>query len=72
LTSVTADDVPEGEGDDVEQAVLGSWQHTHIDYGSGFEPVSPTTDIRYVLSPETFLYCQDVEGATDLQSVQLH
>jgi hypothetical protein len=56
---------PTGEGDDVALAVLGSWQHTHINEGGGFKPVKPTTDIRYVLSSDTFLYCQDVQGATE-------
>ena len=55
---------PSGEGDDLALAMLGSWQHTHINEGGGFEPVKPTTDIRYVLSSDTFLYCQDVQGAT--------
>ncbi|MCL1586909.1 MAG: hypothetical protein M3092_00700 [Actinomycetia bacterium] len=56
---------PTGPGDDVALAVLGSWQHTHINEGGGFKPVKPTTDIRYVLSSDTFLYCQDVQGATE-------
>jgi hypothetical protein len=56
---------PTGEGTDLPVAVLGSWQHTHINEGGGFEPVKPTTDIRYVLSSDTFLYCQDVQGATE-------
>ena len=55
---------PSGEGDDVAVAFLGSWQHTHINEGGGFKPLKPTTDIRYVLSSDTFLYCQDVQGAT--------
>lgn len=55
---------PSGEGDDIAVAFLGSWQHTHINEGGGFKAVKPTTDIRYVLSTDTFLYCQDVQGAT--------
>jgi len=55
---------PAGEGDDVTVALLGSWQHTHINEGGGFKPLKSTTDIRYVLSSDTFLYCQDVQGAT--------
>jgi hypothetical protein len=55
---------PTGESDDIAGAFLGSWQHTHINEGGGFKPVKPTTDIRYVLSSDTFLYCQDVQGAT--------
>ena len=65
MSSNGTGNVPASEGDDVTQAVLGSWQHTHIDTGGGFEPLSPTTDIRYVLTSDRFLYCQDVEGATD-------
>ncbi|MCL1601839.1 MAG: hypothetical protein M3112_09960 [Actinomycetia bacterium] len=65
LSSSSAGAVPDAEGSDIAQAVLGSWQHTHIDSGGGFEAVKPTTDIRYVLSSDTFLYCQDVESATD-------
>ena len=56
---------PTGAGDDVALAVLGSWQHTHINEGGGFKPVKLTTDIRYVLTSDTFLYCQDVQGATE-------
>jgi hypothetical protein len=65
LTADDTSDAPASEGDDLAQAILGTWQHTHIDSGAGFEPVSPTTDIRFVLSSDRFLYCQDVEGATD-------
>ena len=55
---------PTGEGNDLAVALLGSWQHTHINEGGGFKPLKPTTDIRFVLSSGTFLYCQDVQGAT--------
>ncbi len=65
LPSDEPGDVPTSEGTDIAQVIFGSWQHTHIDAGAGFEPVKPTTDIRYVLSSDRFLYCQDVEGATD-------
>ena len=64
LSSGDVGSFPTGEGGDLSQAVLGSWQHTHIDEGSGFVPLKPTTDIRFVLSGDTFLYCQDVKGAT--------
>ncbi|MGO2745318.1 hypothetical protein [Microbacterium sp.] len=44
--------------------LIGAWQHTHTDEGSGFEAVM--NDHRYVLpSPERMLYCQHVPGATD-------
>ena len=65
LASADADGAPTDEGDEVSAAILGSWQHTHTDTGAGFEAVGPTIDIRYVLSSDRFLYCQDVEGATD-------
>ena len=63
LSSADASE-PSGEGADLTLAILGSWQHTHINEGGGFKPVKSTTDIRYVLSSDTFLYCQDVQGAT--------
>lgn len=65
LTSVDASQIPAAEGSELAQAILGSWQRTHTNTGSGFEPVGPTIDIRFVLSADQFLYCQDVEGATD-------
>lgn len=44
--------------------LVGSWQHTHTDEGSGFEEVE--NDHRYVFtSPERMLYCQHVPGATE-------
>ena len=64
LVSTGASSAPSSQGDDLGMAILGSWQHTFIDSGTGFEPVKPTTDIRYVLTEDRFLYCQDVEGAT--------
>lgn len=65
LAAGDASDEPAGEGSDLGQAILGSWQHTHIDEGSGFVALKPTTDIRFVLSSDRVLYCQDVEGATN-------
>lgn len=56
---------PTGTAGKLSETIIGSWQHTHIDTGAGFEPLKSTTDIRFVLSPDRFLYCQDVEGATD-------
>lgn len=69
LSSEASDDAPSGEGTDFETAILGSWQHTHINEGSGFEPLKPTTDIRFVLTSDRFLYCQDVDGATDKSEI---
>ncbi len=65
LASGSADAVPSAPGGDLTTALIGAWQHTHIDTGSGYEAVSPTTDIRYVFpSTARLLYCQDVENAT--------
>lgn len=69
LSSEASDDAPSGEGTDFETAILGSWQHTHINEGSGFEPLKSTTDIRFVLTSDRFLYCQDVDGATDKSEI---
>lgn len=58
-------DAPAAAGSDLETVLIGSWQHTHIDSGAGYEAVKPTTDIRYVFpSTSRLLYCQDVKGAT--------
>lgn len=65
LDSGSASDAPSSPGADLETALIGSWQHTHIDSGAGFEPLETTTDIRYVFPSTTrLLYCQDVQGAT--------
>lgn len=57
---------PRDQNGDVGTALIGAWQHTHIDEGSGYEAVKPTTDIRYVFPSTTrMLYCQDVKGATN-------
>lgn len=56
---------PSGQSGDLAAVLIGSWQHTHIDSGSGYEPLKPTTDIRFVFpSTDRLLYCQDVAGAT--------
>ncbi|XBH21349.1 hypothetical protein V5R04_14225 [Jonesiaceae bacterium BS-20] len=56
---------PSSPGDALERVIIGAWQHTHIDSGSGFEPLNSGTDIRYVFPSATrLLYCQDVAGAT--------
>lgn len=58
--------VPDTSSGDLASALIGSWQHTHIDSGAGFEALAPTTDIRFVFpSSDRLLYCQDVEGATN-------
>jgi hypothetical protein len=65
LSNGDTSSTPTSGAGDVAQAMLGSWQHTYIDSGSGFEALDTTRDIRYVLADGRFLYCQDVEGATD-------
>ena len=65
LAAEGASDVPSSGEGDVAQAILGSWQHVAINSGAGFESLATTRDIRYVLAAGRFLYCQDVEGATD-------
>ncbi|MEO7348392.1 MAG: hypothetical protein ABIW32_00790, partial [Terrimesophilobacter sp.] len=56
---------PSGREGDLAIALIGSWQHTHTDSGSGFEALKTTTDIRFVFpSTKRLLYCQDVAGAT--------
>lgn len=56
---------PNGQSGDLATVLIGSWQHTHIDSGSGYEALKPTTDIRFVFPSTTrLLYCQDVAGAT--------
>lgn len=56
---------PSGQSGELATAIIGAWQHTHIDSGSGYEALEPTTDIRFVFPSTTrMLYCQDVTGAT--------
>ncbi len=44
--------------------LVGAWQHTHFDTGSGLE--APLPDNRYVFPTEGgMLYCQDLPGVTD-------
>lgn len=55
-----------GQAGNLESALIGSWQHTHINDGSGYEALETTTDIRYVFPSITrMLFCQDVAGATN-------
>ncbi len=64
LAAGPADDAPAGPGDaDLGAALVGAWQHTHIDSGAGFEPLDAATDIRFVFpSASRLLYCQDIAG----------
>lgn len=55
---------PEGQAGELEEVLIGAWQHTHTDEGSGFEDV--VNDHRYVFpAANRMLYCQHVPGATD-------
>ncbi len=59
-----AAEAPDGQTGDLSTVLVGAWQHTHFDTGSGYEAV--TKDIRYVFpSTERILYCQHVPGVTD-------
>lgn len=50
---------------DLKTLIIGSWQHTHFDTGSGYESLD-SKDIRYVFpSADRLLYCQHVPGVTD-------
>lgn len=61
-----ASTLPGGAGGDLNTAIIGAWQHTHFDSGSGFEALGEGEDIRYVFPSATrILYCQDIKGATD-------
>lgn len=56
---------PQDQNGELATALIGAWQHTHINEGSAFEPVGAGTDIRYIFpSSSRLLYCQDVAGAT--------
>lgn len=61
--SGTTEEPAEQEGK-LAEMIVGSWQHTHTDEGSGFK--ATTNDHRYVFpSSDRMLYCQHVPGATD-------
>jgi len=57
-------DAPDGQLGELSEVLVGAWQHTHTDDGSGFEEVA--NDHRYVFSSsDRMLYCQHVPGATE-------
>ena len=59
-----AANAPTGQAGELPEVLVGSWQHTHTDEGSGFEEV--VNDHRYVFpAPERMLYCQHVPGVTE-------
>lgn len=50
---------------ELKTVIVGSWQHTHFDSGSGYEALADK-DIRYVFpSADRLLYCQHVPGITN-------
>lgn len=66
LTAAVPSSLPEDRGEaGLHDAVIGSWQHTHFNAGSGWEAIE-NKDIRYVFpSSKRLRYCQDVPGITD-------
>lgn len=61
---VLRQDLKEVQTGELPEVLVGAWQHTHTDEGSGFEEV--TNDHRYVFpTPERMLYCQHVPDATE-------
>jgi hypothetical protein len=59
-----AAEVPSGQNGVLAELIVGAWQHTHTDDGSGF--VEVTNDHRFVFpSADRMLYCQNVPGETD-------
>lgn len=61
-----AAEATDAQDGDLAEVLVGSWQHTHTDEGSGFEEV--TNDHRFVFpAPDRMLYCQHVPGATEHQ-----
>lgn len=54
----------EAQAGELAEVLVGAWQHTHTDEGSGFDEV--TNDHRFVFpAPDRMLYCQNVPGATE-------
>lgn len=48
----------------IEAQIIGAWQHTYFDTGSGRE--APGPDIRYIFpTVGGMVYCQDLPGVTD-------
>lgn len=63
-------EVPTSADGDINTAIIGAWQHTHIDEGDGFYEVGEGTDIRFVFpSPTEFLYCQDIAGVLEERQI---
>ncbi|WP_438254574.1 hypothetical protein [Microbacterium sp. A82] len=57
-------DTPQEHGLELSEVLVGAWQHTHTDEGSGFEEVP--NDHRFVFpASDRLLYCQHVPGATE-------
>lgn len=63
-------EVPTSADGDISTAIIGAWQHTHIDEGAGFYEVDEGTDIRFVFPSATeFLYCQDIAGVLEQEQI---
>lgn len=66
--AVLRSDIPSdvsSAGGDLQADIIGSWQHTHYDSGSGYTALDDE-DIRYVFpSADRLLYCQHVPGQTE-------
>lgn len=57
-----------GQDGDLAEVLVGAWQHTHIDTGSGFKPLKAGEDIRYIFpSSSQLMYCQDIKGVLEKQ-----
>ncbi len=57
--------VPSGESGELNDVIVGAWQHVSYDAGEGYIALDDK-DIRFVFpSAERMLYCQHVPGATD-------
>lgn len=64
LSASSAEAAPQGKSGALQDVIIGAWQHTHINTGTGFKP-NDDVDIRYVFpSSHRLLYCQNVPGAT--------
>ncbi|NLA64899.1 MAG: hypothetical protein GX862_02990 [Leucobacter sp.] len=67
LAALTAEvpELPSGQTGELQDVIIGAWQHTHFDSGSGFEQLA-NEDIRYVFpSTDRLLYCQHIPGITE-------
>lgn len=62
LQAPAPDPIPSGQAGDLAEVLPGAWQHTHVITDGGTpDPLTDLTDIRFVISGERLLYCQDTE-----------